>query len=150
MGLKKTYSVERDTGKLIAKQQFKPKAVHAVRDDTLLEPIESMITGEKFDSMTRYKRHLDQHGYEITGGDHLQGRAVDEDRTRFKTEHDRREHERAVAWGMALPDPDIYHTVREAERKIKWGMAPLSDKEKEICQRESRKIQDYKNRRKWI
>ena len=117
--------------------------VHAVHEDTLLDPIESMATpeGKKFDSKSAYKKHLAEHGYEITGGDHLTGKNTDEPR-KIK---DWREEQRKAEWGMRPPD-DITAALREQQRKIKWGMAPKTEEDEAKWKEEERKYRAHMSR----
>lgn len=99
-------------------QVFRENLSAYVWDDTV-EEFESHATGErkKFNSMSAYKRHLAEHGFEITGGDHLTGRTVEN-----------------TPW---KPDKEqLLATIAEEVRKNEWGMNPLTEKEKHRCQQE--------------
>ena len=129
MGLKRTY-VWRD-GEMVEVTPARYRKIHAVKDDTM-DPFVSHATseGKVFDSMSKYKEHLERHGYEITGGDHITGVTMETHRPRASRE-------------------EINASVMKAIQLNKWGMAPLTEKEKEICLRENRKIEAERKRR-WI
>ena len=87
--------------------------LHYVQQDTI-DPIESQATdeGKVFDSASKLKEHYKEHGYEMTGGDHLTGEGLQD----FKyPKTDRRQ---------------INDTIREKEAKLYWGMEPLTEKER--------------------
>jgi len=110
--------------------EVKESVAPAFFRDEILDGVESPLTGEKFYSMCKYKQHLKEHGYEITGGSHLKGRGVFDP-------------------GFYKPDPeDIRNDVRKAENDLRYGNAPLTDWEKEVCQREQRQLEAYKKRQK--
>lgn len=115
---------DKETQKMIpyaehAMKQFQAQRAHFVKDDTLLEPIESYATGERlmFDSMSKYKAHLKEHGFEITGGDHLTGRGVQDYKRESQFEK-------------------IREVVAEQYNRHEWGMAPISERDRHICQLE--------------
>ena len=140
----------KETQKLETKAETPKKDLHAVHDDTIYPPIESMATnkGEMFDSMTKYKAHLKQHGFEITGGSHNDGaRNAGDKPAKEWTEEDLREAARKAEWGMLKP-PECKPDMLEARRKILWGMAPASEKEKAQWTEEERMYQQFKKRRK--
>lgn len=101
-------------------------AAPAVRDDTILGGVESPLTGERFDSMTRYKAHLANHGYRITGGEHLTGNAnikppqADGARIRERAEevfHKLKNAEVPVIdLGDPIPADNLYMTRQELAR----------------------------------
>lgn len=95
--------------------------VTAVVKGDRMEPFESYATGERkmFDSMSAYKAHLAEHGMEITGGDHLTGKTVENHR--YKSDRG-----------------EIIESIREVRNQLKYGDFPLSEKEKERCNREQR------------
>jgi len=93
----------------------KPR-VHTIRTDHVPEGIVSMITGEVFDSRSRYERHVKEHGYEIVGHD-MKGqsqKATD----KYETDEYNRQLEEDTA--------RAYYDVRD-------GMAPLTELDKEMC-----------------
>lgn len=114
----------------ISEERLKPNLsdLHYVQDDTM-EPTESMATdgGAIFTSKSAYKRHLREHGYEITGGAHLTGNTKPKP---YKADREK-----------------IKETLLETERKLKWGMIPADEKENETCQQQERDYQRYKKRR---
>ena len=118
-------------GELKPKEQVRsePTAPYVHQDS--MEPIESMAsdTGEVFDSKSAYKRHLDEKGFEVTGGDHLTGRGVHD----FEYQPDRAE---------------INESVKEQINNLKWGNAPLTEKEKQLCRWEQRQLERYKKKRR--
>lgn len=121
-----------------------PKEIHAVHQDTI-EPTESHATDERkiFTSRCALMEHYRQHGFECTGGAHIQGKAVGPNRKQFESEAERA---RKAEWGMLKVDPDVRATVAEQARKVKWGMAPLTEREKERCTREERIYNQYLKR----
>lgn len=72
---------DREEQRLVPFSAPRAPQVHAVKQDTVLEPFASPLDesgAKRFDSMSAYKRHLKEHGYEITGGDHLNGRPAED------------------------------------------------------------------------
>lgn len=60
------YNKEGKLEKAPPKRELRP--IHAVIQDTRMKPIECMCGCDRiFDSMTQYKRHLKEGGWEITG-----------------------------------------------------------------------------------
>ena len=101
-----------------------------VRDDTI-EPHLSDADGySMFDSLSAYKKHLAELGFEITGGDHLTGRGMAD----YKAD---------------TPLEEIEETVARVVQLNEWGMYPLTEREKEICQQEQRRIERYKRDHHW-
>ena len=93
-----------------------------VRDDTILDGLESPLTGEKYYSMSQYKRHLAAEGYEITGGDHFTGRGMMD----FKHKTDMNE---------------MRADVEKSLNDVAWGNANLSEKQKQMCVDEQRRLE---------
>lgn len=107
------------------KKQLKP--IHAVIQDTRLDPIECMCGCDQlFDSMSAYKKHLKEGGWEITG--HIPrgpetSRASDRfreligDDERFKEDFER--SRQLVEWGMMprTADERAEYEAQENEQK---------------------------------
>ena len=91
-----------------------------------MEPMESYATHEKrvFDSKSAYRRHLKEHGFKETGGEHLK----DSMRVQTKTASDS-ERERAYDKEM----------VEKAYMDVKYGRVPFTEKEKQNHINEERK-----------
>lgn len=116
------------------------KQIHSVQDDTI-EPIESMVDSSRqmFDSKSAYKKHLKENGYEITGGDHLTGNYGGyKKKYEGSLEHNFKEIERKVEWGM-LPPTDAMLEAKELANKIKWGMAPCTSEDRERWEKEKKR-----------
>ena len=87
--------------------------IHYIQQDSI-DPVESHATDERkvFDSRSKLYNHYKEHGYEVTGGDHLTGKGLQD----FKyPKTDRNE---------------INDTVRECKQRLDWGMEPLTEKER--------------------
>lgn len=140
--MKRKFKVDKQSGKSIEVVKSLPPEIHSVQDDTI-PPTVSHATDEGlvFTSLSKLKAHYAEHGYEISGGDHLTGRGALDFKRRFD---DPREYARAVQWGMAEIDPDMWAETAEALRKVKWGMAPISEREQALCEREQRSWEAYK------
>jgi hypothetical protein len=117
-----------------------------VIDDTI-PPTVSHATSEGlvFTSRSKLYAHYKEHGFECDGGAHNIGRFTGPRPKKFDPEAER---SRKAEWGMLKLDPDIRASVMEARRKVKWGMAPLTEREKERCQREESIYKDYLKRLK--
>lgn len=96
-----------------------------------IPPTESMATANReiFTSLSKLKAHYKQHGYVMTGGDHLSTKMTNTPQTFYKA--DRQE---------------IRDEVAKALNDIRWGNAPISERERESCKREQRMYQEYVKR----
>lgn len=92
-----------------------------------MPPVETMAdaSGQVFTSRSRYKRHLKEHGMEITGGDHLTHQPPEPHKSNFA---------------------EIREDALRAANQIKYGDFPFTEQEKEICLRELRAEQAWKRR----
>ncbi len=99
-----------------------------------IDPVVSYATdeGKVFDSRSALKAHYKEHGFEMTGGDHI------------KTEAQKRAE---AAEYKAKRFEDIKKDVQITLNKTKWGMAPITEREKYICQQEERRYQQWKKSR---
>lgn len=138
----------KDAGRII---EISPGAVPDVdapyvQDDSI-PPTVSHATDEGlvFTSRSKLYEHYRQHGFECTGGSHLTGKGIRSDPRKFECAEERA---RKAAWGMLKVDSDIRAEVAESLRKIKWGMAPLTDREKSICQKEQERYREYARRQR--
>jgi hypothetical protein len=97
--------------------QEAPRDVHYIQTDELPEAVESYATDEglKFTSKSALRRHYKEHGYEDTGGSHLSKGSPKPYKSNYE---------------------EIRNSVAESLNKLKWGMAPLTEKERELCQKE--------------
>lgn len=88
-----------------------------------MEPLESMATPNReiFDSKSAYKRHLKEHGYVITGGEHIK----DANRRETQSEKEAR-HVRNL------------ELTKEALMDVKYGRIEFSEQQKETFKREER------------
>ena len=105
----------------------KPKQeLHYVQGDEI-EAVESMATDQReiFTSRSALKRHYKEHGYEMTGGDHITGKPIPAPKASRE---------------------EIRISLLQAKQKLEWGMAPMNEKEKEICNQEERAYREYKKR----
>jgi hypothetical protein len=107
--------------KLVRCKEVKKRVeVHNVSGDTI-DPIQSPISHQKkfFESKSAYRRHLREHGFRETGGDHLQ------DRPREKTEEEiDREYQEGI-------EQDYYD--------IKYDRIKFTEQQKELHKREDEK-----------
>ena len=120
----------RVNGKLEAFDPEKEKPVvdaPTIITDDIPGGVESMLDGSIYHSMSRYKRHLNDNGYEITGGDHLTGKVPE--RPKVNVEELRDEVERSLM-------------------DIKYGRIEFSEKEKQLHLEENRNFKAYKERNK--
>lgn len=113
----------------------KPKPLHAVFDDTRLDPIECMCGCDKFyDSMTQYKRHLKEGGWEITG--HIPRGPETKRATDRLNELVNRE--------------TMNEDWEKAEQMIQWGMMPRTNDERQELDKQrrdqEREEQEWKKR----
>lgn len=108
--------------KFVEIKQKKKKEVHHVQQDTI-DPIQSPISYQKkfFESKSAYRRHLKEHGFRDTGGEHLK------DEPRPQTEED---IDREYAEGM---EQDYYD--------IKYDRIQFTEAQKELHKQEDRKCQ---------
>lgn len=97
-----------------------------------IPPTESMATANReiFTSKSRLKQHYKEHGYEMTGGDHLGQKR--------ESEKERKERQRR----------EIREETEKALNLVKYNEAPLSELEKEIARREEREWKQYKKNRR--
>ena len=102
--------------------------LHYIQDDTI-PPTESHATseGKIFTSRSELYRHYKEHGYECTGGSHLSGKGV-------------------ADWKHKSSIEDIRNDTADTLNKLRWGDVPTTEKERELCRREEREYQMYKNR----
>lgn len=103
---------------LVAKAEYRPPRLHYVQQDTR-DPFVSHVNGKTFDSMSAYKRHLKQEGYEIKGGERLPP---------------------VPGSDLKANSEDIRADTERAAQLIKWGMAPSTSEERELWEQENRKI----------
>lgn len=104
------------------------KEIHYVQGDEIPPTISHATDeGKVFTSWSKLQQHYKEHGYECTGGAHLTGRGV-------------------ADWKYKANVNELRADILEAKRQLEWGMAPLTEREKELCQREERSYQDYKRR----
>lgn len=100
-----------------------PEAHFVLTDD--MPPTQSMATLDApvFTSKAKLRQHYKEHGYVETGGDHLTRKPLEP----YK------------------PDPkEIRDTVAKALNDIKYGNAPFTEREKELCKQEQRKLEAYR------
>jgi hypothetical protein len=95
------------------------KELHYVQDD--LRELISPITGETIDSLSKYKRHIKEHGYEITGGEHFTGKGLGD----FKAKD-------------LINEAEMQEVSRVELNKSRWGMMPSTEREKELWKEESK------------
>lgn len=107
-------------GKLVPFKGQARRQVHAVITDEI-EPIESMATAKReiFTSRSQYRRHLKQHGYRETGGEHLK------DAPKPKTE----------AEELAEQKKDIEQSYYD----VKYDRVEFTEREKQTHLEEQRK-----------
>lgn len=122
----KRFYYDRDLQRVV-EQVIIPKDISApniISDD--IEPTESLATDEGlvFTSKSALRAHYKQHGFEDTGGDHLLSE---------------REHKANIQAFKDARKIEIRKEVEQQLNKLKWGMAPLTEKEKYICQQEERR-----------
>ena len=94
-----------------------------------IPPTMSHATSEglMFTSKSALRRHYREHGFEDTGGSHLQGKDI----ASFRYKPNREE---------------ILHDVRESLRQLQWGEVPFTEREREVCRQEEREYQQYRKR----
>ncbi len=107
-----------------------------------IPPTMSHATSEGlvFTSRSKLLQHYKENGFECTGGSHLTGEGIGPKR---KERLDPREIARRAEWGMLRVDPEIRAEVMKAKQRLEWGMAPLSEREKSLCQEEERQYKMY-------
>lgn len=92
-----------------------------------IDPVESYATteGKIFDSKSALRRHYAEHGYEEgeLKGEKQRAREIREFKVKMA------EQRRA--------------DVAESLRKAKWNMAPLSAKERALCEKERQNLRDF-------
>jgi hypothetical protein len=118
--MRKVYKWNRKTQMmdLVYQEGYSNKSAF-VRDDTILDGLESPLTGEKYYSMSQYRKHIAENGYEITGGDHFTGRGL------MDYKH--------------VPDvEEIRRDAAEVIRRNEWGMQPVSEKDRARATEEQR------------
>ena len=91
-----------------------------------MAPVETMAdaSGRVFTSRSAYKRHLKERGFEVTGGDHLTGKPPE-----TRSNYD-----------------EIREDATRIANQIKYGDYPFSEKDKELCRREQRVLDQWKAR----
>lgn len=90
--------------------------------DTLPAPVMSMTGSDLVtDSRSRLLQDYAEHGYECTGGDHLGQKPPTIDREKRRQE--------------------IRDELLKNLNDLRWGNVPVSEREKEICLREERRLQ---------
>ena len=105
------------------------KEFHYVQDDTILPTVSHATDeGKVFTSRSALYEHYRQHGYECTGGSHLTGKGVFDYKYKCNPE-------------------DLRRDIEQGLNQVKWGMAPISEKERELCNQEERTYQEYRQRR---
>lgn len=135
MAIRQRYIFDQETQTMIPIEEYRlqqrVRSGHVV-EDTLLEAIRSHATDEglMFDSRSKYLAHLKQHGFEVTGGDHLTGKSLEDWKPPKAT---RRE---------------ILDDVEKCYHDIKWGRTEFNERVKERCLRENRAYQEYAKRQK--
>lgn len=100
----------------------KKKKLHFVSDDTI-EPLQSPISYQKkfFESKSAYRRHLKEHGFRDTGGEHLK------DNKQGQSEEDLdREYQEGI-------EQDYYD--------IKYDRIKFTEQQKELHKQENRLCQ---------
>lgn len=130
-----------ERGKWVFNQQGKiqkkpPKKkltpLHAVFDDTRLDPIECMCGCDRlFDSMSAYKRHLKEGGWEITG-------------EIPKGPETKRATERL---NELVNESTMGEDWEKAEQLIKWGMMPRTNDERQEL--EAQAIEQKRQEEEW-
>ena len=105
-------------------REIRRKKSAQVVEDTC-DPFVSHVDseGRVYDSMSAYKRDLDEKGYEVTGGDHNTGKTVENHR--YKSDRN-----------------EINASVQEAQRRVRYDMEPFSKLEKQRCLEHQRAIQN--------
>jgi len=108
------------------KPMEEPVQVHAVIQDEM-EPLESMVDHNRriFTSRSQYKRHLKEHGMEVTGGDHLTHEPPAPSRGNYE---------------------DLRNDIAKAENDIRWGNVQVDERQKETWKQEQRNYQAWKQR----
>jgi len=128
-GVRGKFKWDEKRSKLVSLEKRKHSEVNesaTFHRDEILDGVESPLTGDKFFSMSRYKEHLAESGYEITGGDHLKGKIKYED-YRYKT------------------DPkELREDIERAYYDIKYSRIPMTEQEKEANLRELRETASRK------
>lgn len=117
VGERGSWVYDKATGKLRKlPERPKPGPRIYVQQDTR-DAFESPITGEMFDSMSAYRRHLREHGYFEKGGERAK---------------------RPEGFDLKVDEDEVYEDVQLAAQQIKWGMAPSTSDEREIWEKEER------------
>ncbi len=109
-------------GKIAPYKQKAKKNLHSVHQDTI-DPTVSPLSEDGsliFDSLSAYKAHLKENGYEITGGAHNDGAKNMSEELHLPAE----EIARRADWGMLRVRDSMIRDVLIEENKLKWGMSP--------------------------
>ena len=127
MGIKRAYRYNKETRqceRILTRRDR--EHFHHIIDD--IRELKSPITGETIDSLSKYKAHIKEHGYEITGGEHFTGRGIND----FKPSDIINEAEMRDA------------SLREMN-SARWGMMPCTELEKEKWTEESKMMNGKSN-----
>jgi hypothetical protein len=105
------------------------KELHFVQEDTI-DPVVSHATaeGRVFDSRSKLMEHYKEHGYEVTGGDHLTGHGLND------------------GFNIGFDEAMTRDAVEKAVMDIKYDKVPFTEREKEACRREQRKLEQTARR----
>lgn len=105
-----------------------PKETIRIQTDEI-EPTESYATDERriFTSRRKLYDHYKEHGYEVTGGDHLGRKPPEPKRS----------------------DPkEIRDMAEKAYYDIKYDKIPIDERSRELCRQEERQYKEYLKRQR--
>lgn len=111
-------------GKFVPYVKPKVAETHSVHVDEM-EPIQSMAVHytKIFTSKSAYRRHLKEHGFRETGGEHLK------DVARLELEHERKKADEARL-------KEIQDTVERAVMDVKYDRVQFTEQEKATFEKE--------------